>query len=69
MQGRGVGTALLAPVLAQCDRTEAIAYTETQKEEHASWYARSGFAAVDEVRLAGSPARRRSGRSGGCNAT
>jgi GNAT superfamily N-acetyltransferase len=55
VQGRGVGSALLAPVLEDCDRTGTLAYTETQKEENVSWYARAGFAVSHEVRLPGTP--------------
>ena len=55
VQGLGLGTALLAPVLKQCDEEGIFAYLETQKESNVSWYARSGFAVTDEVRLPGTP--------------
>jgi ribosomal protein S18 acetylase RimI-like enzyme len=54
-QGRGIGSALLAPILQRCDRDEMLAYTETQKEANVSWYARAGFAVTDEIRLPGTP--------------
>jgi GNAT superfamily N-acetyltransferase len=54
-QGRGIGTALLRPVLDRCDADGVPAYTETQKWENVAWYRRSGFAAVDEIRLPGTP--------------
>jgi ribosomal protein S18 acetylase RimI-like enzyme len=54
-QGRGLGTALLAPVLERCDQEGVLAYTETQKFENVAWYARSGFELDREIRLADSP--------------
>lgn len=54
-QGRGLGTALLAPVLEQCDREGIPAYTETQKKDNVSWYARSGFDVASEITLPGTP--------------
>jgi GNAT superfamily N-acetyltransferase len=55
IQGRGMGTALLAPVLERCDRDGTMAYTETQKEVNVSWYGRAGFVVTDEVRLPNTP--------------
>jgi len=55
VQGRGLGTALLAPVLERCDRDGVVACTETQKEANVSWYARAGFAVTHEVRLPDTP--------------
>ncbi|MEZ5323284.1 MAG: GNAT family N-acetyltransferase [Microthrixaceae bacterium] len=55
VQGRGVGTALLAPVLERCDEQGIPAYLETQKRTNLSWYARSGFEVVEEVRIGDSP--------------
>jgi GNAT superfamily N-acetyltransferase len=55
VQGKGIGSALLAPILERCDRDGTIAYTETQKEANVSWYARAGFAVTGEVRLPGTP--------------
>lgn len=55
LHGRGLGTALLAPVLQRCDAEGIVAYTETQKPENVSWYARSGFGVVDEIRLPEAP--------------
>ena len=54
-QGRGIGTALIQPVLTQCDASGVPAYTETQKEENVSWYGRAGFSVMDEVRLPDTP--------------
>jgi GNAT superfamily N-acetyltransferase len=55
VQGRGVGSALLAPILEGCDQTGTLAYTETQKEANVSWYARAGFVVSHEVQLPGTP--------------
>lgn len=55
VQGRGFGTALLAPILERCDREGLPAYLETQKESNVAWYARSGFRVSEEVRLPGAP--------------
>jgi GNAT superfamily N-acetyltransferase len=55
VQGRGIGSAMLAPVLDRCDRDATFAYTETQKEANVSWYARAGFAVTREIRLPDTP--------------
>jgi GNAT superfamily N-acetyltransferase len=55
VQGQGIGSALLAPVLDRCDQDGTVAYTETQKEANVSWYARVGFSVAREIRLPGSP--------------
>ena len=54
-QGRGVGSALLAPLLARADAEATIAYLETQKESNVPWYRRHGFALVEELRPRGCP--------------
>jgi ribosomal protein S18 acetylase RimI-like enzyme len=55
VQGRGMGSALLAPILDRCDQDGTVAYTETQKESNVSWYARAGFAVTHEIRLPDTP--------------
>lgn len=54
-QGRGLGRALLDPVLTRCDETLESAYLETQKPENLPFYERFGFQILDEVSVAGSP--------------
>ena len=55
MQGRGVGSALLAPALAQSDTEGVPCYLETQKEENLPFYARHGFEVLHVVSVPGSP--------------
>jgi GNAT superfamily N-acetyltransferase len=54
-QGRGLGTALLSPTLARCDREGLPAYLEASSERSAALYERLGFEHVRRLRLAGSP--------------
>jgi GNAT superfamily N-acetyltransferase len=54
-QGRGVGTALLAPVLAHSDEQGVPAYLETQKESNVPWYRRHGFELVEQIQARGCP--------------
>ncbi|EST38671.1 hypothetical protein N566_06175 [Streptomycetaceae bacterium MP113-05] len=48
-QGTGVGTALLAPVLQQCDRDGLPAYLEASNSDSRRLYERHGFAVLDPV--------------------
>jgi GNAT superfamily N-acetyltransferase len=54
-QGRGIGSALLAPVLQRCDEDGIGAYLESSKEENIAFYARHGFRVTDVVRLPRGP--------------
>jgi ribosomal protein S18 acetylase RimI-like enzyme len=54
-QGRGIGSALLAPVLERCDREGTPAYTEATSLQNRRLYERHGFAFVSEVAPAGGP--------------
>jgi ribosomal protein S18 acetylase RimI-like enzyme len=54
-QGRGLGSALLAPVLEQCDRDGVGAFLESSKESNIAFYARHGFRVVQEFRLLRGP--------------
>jgi GNAT superfamily N-acetyltransferase len=42
-QGAGIGSALMRPVLEECDRTGTPAYLEASSERNRSLYARHGF--------------------------
>jgi GNAT superfamily N-acetyltransferase len=54
-QGKGVGSALLAPVLQRCDDTGERVYLEASKEENISFYARHGFAVGEEMQVPNGP--------------
>lgn len=54
-QGRGLGTALLAPMLARCDREGVGAYLEATSPRNRACYERNGFVATGESRVADSP--------------
>ena len=48
-QGRGLGSAVIKPVLAICDRDALPAYLESSKESNLGFYRRHGFEVTDEV--------------------
>lgn len=52
-QGRGVGSALLAPVLTRCDESGLPAYLECSKRENLRFYGHHGFAVTGEVAAPG----------------
>lgn len=54
-QRRGVGAALLAPVLERCDADRIPAYLESSKRSNVPFYERHGFRLQDEFQLAGGP--------------
>lgn len=54
-QRRGVGSALLSPVLAACDRDATPAYLETAREHNVDFYARHGFEVVESLTLPEGP--------------
>lgn len=54
-QGRGIGSALLAPLLERCDEDGIAAYLESSKEKNIAFYARHGFRVTDVVRLPRGP--------------
>jgi ribosomal protein S18 acetylase RimI-like enzyme len=48
-QGRGLGSAVLEPVLARCDADRMPAYCDTSTERNVRFYGRHGFAIVAET--------------------
>jgi ribosomal protein S18 acetylase RimI-like enzyme len=54
-QGRGIGTALLRPVLDRCDARGLPAYLEASTPRNRACYERSGFGVTEEVRMPGGP--------------
>jgi len=54
-QGRGLGSAVLAPVLERCDADGVAAYLESSKERNIDFYARHGFRVTAELRLPRGP--------------
>lgn len=54
-QGRGVGTALVDPVLARCDREGLGAYLESSKPQNIPYYERFGFGVTGQLDLPSGP--------------
>jgi ribosomal protein S18 acetylase RimI-like enzyme len=54
-QSRGIGSALMRPVLELCDRDAMPAYLEATSEANKSLYLRQGFEVVGEIKLPGGP--------------
>lgn len=54
-QGRGVGTALLEPVLARCDADGVASYLETQKEANLAYYRRFRYDMASVIQVRGAP--------------
>lgn len=49
LQGRSLGTQLMAPVLERCDRERVPAYLESSKERNVPLYERNGFKVTEEL--------------------
>jgi ribosomal protein S18 acetylase RimI-like enzyme len=54
-QGRGLGSAVLSAMLAQCDADGVAAYLESSKERNVDFYARHGFRVLEEFGLLRGP--------------
>ncbi|HEV2061722.1 MAG TPA: GNAT family N-acetyltransferase [Solirubrobacteraceae bacterium] len=54
-QGRGLGSALLEPMLERCDREGVPAYLESSKERNIAFYGRHGFRVTREMRFPRGP--------------
>jgi ribosomal protein S18 acetylase RimI-like enzyme len=55
-QGRGVGSALMAPVLSKCDEEGIPVYLESSKERNIPFYERHGFKVTSELQIKNGPA-------------
>ena len=55
LRGRGVGAALLQPVLARCDQDGTPAYLEASSPRNVRLYERHGFGIIEEVRFPKGP--------------
>jgi ribosomal protein S18 acetylase RimI-like enzyme len=54
-QGRGAGSAIVAPVLEHCDRTGDRIYLESSKERNIPFYVRHGFTVTEEIHVPQGP--------------
>ena len=53
VQGRGMGSAIMAPVLERCDRDAERTYLESSKKQNIPFYERHGFVVTDEIQVPG----------------
>ncbi len=53
-KGKGLGTALIAPILKRCDAEGMPAYLENSKKENLAFYQGHGFKVLQQIRFAAS---------------
>ncbi len=51
LQGHGLGTQLMAPILERCDREKVPAYLESSKEKNVPLYERNGFQVTERLEI------------------
>jgi len=54
-QGKGLGAALLKPVLSKCDEAHLPAYLESTNAKNRTLYERHGFRAIGEIKVGDCP--------------
>ncbi|HET7011526.1 MAG TPA: GNAT family N-acetyltransferase [Anaerolineales bacterium] len=54
-QGQGIGSRLLAPILAVADAEKSACYLETVKEDNLAFYAKHGFQVLSHLEFPGTP--------------
>ena len=54
-QGRGLGSAMMEPVLNLCDEQGIVGYLESSKEQNIPFYERHGFAVTQELQIQNGP--------------
>jgi len=54
-QGRGIGSALMQPVLDLCDKERHPAYLESSKQANIPFYNKHGFEVIEELQIPGGP--------------
>jgi GNAT superfamily N-acetyltransferase len=54
-QGEGLGSAVIQPVLDECDRLEIPAYLETGTERNVHFYTRHGFKVTEQIQMPDGP--------------
>ena len=54
-QSKGIGSALIQPVLDRCDKERMPAYLESSKKKNLSFYQKHGFEVIDELQIPEGP--------------